>query len=81
MLCLLNSSVHHFHFVMISNRNMAARHPFRRLVAAACCRRAEEDVHFQDWWLFELEAQEDGGDTPGLHGRQSIHQGAMRVQG
>merc|ERR1711918_151781 len=42
--------------------------------------RAEEEWNFQDWWLLELEAQEEAS-SPCSQGHQPFHQGAMRVQG
>merc|ERR1711981_1423640 len=42
--------------------------------------RAEEEWCLQDWWLLELEAQEKAS-SPSSQGSESIHQGAMRVQG
>merc|ERR1712072_881361 len=42
--------------------------------------RAEEEWRIQDWWLLELEAQEEASSSSS-QGSQSIHQGAMRVQG
>merc|ERR1712139_451898 len=44
------------------------------------CFGVEEERRFQDWWLLELEAQEEAS-SPSSQGHQSIHKGAMRVQG
>merc|ERR1712028_142074 len=42
--------------------------------------RAEEEWRLQDWWLLELEAQEEASSRSS-QGNQPLHQGAMRVQG
>merc|ERR1712146_755656 len=46
----------------------------------ACSGGAEEDWFLQTWWRVEHEAEEEASD-PCPQGRQSVHQGTLRLQG